>query len=60
MDLPDRARPYLQQAIDSQQAPDGAAMLAASAVDAMLKKKGLTDGSLYTRIDKAIQQNILT
>lgn len=51
--LPDRARAYLQQAMQSVHAPAGAVMLAASAVDAMLKHKSYTDGTLNTRINKA-------
>ena len=39
-DIPEPARTYLKQAIDSEHAPDGAAMLACSAVDAMLKTLG--------------------
>lgn len=35
-------------------------MLAASAVDSMLKAKGYLDGSLYKRIDKAVAQNLIT
>jgi hypothetical protein len=35
-------------------------MLAASAVDAMLKAKNYTEGSLYRRIDKASQDNVIT
>jgi hypothetical protein len=35
-------------------------MLAASAVDAMLKAKGLKDGSLYSRIDKAAADHLIT
>src|SRR5205809_7840868 len=37
--IPARARSYLDQAISSLHAPAGAVMLAASAVDAMLKSK---------------------
>jgi hypothetical protein len=59
-DIPERARNYLGQAIGSIHAPDGAAMLAGSAVDAMLKAKGLTEGSVYKRIDQAVEQHILT
>jgi len=51
--VPERARTFLAQAINRLSSPAGAVMLAASAVDAMLKAKGLPDGSLYTRIDKA-------
>lgn len=35
-------------------------MLAASAVDAMLKAKGYEDGSLYDRIDKAASDHCIT
>ena len=35
-------------------------MLAASAVDAMLKLRGLTEGSLYARIEKAAEQHLIT
>jgi hypothetical protein len=35
-------------------------MLSASAVDAMLKEKGLTDGKLYTRIDDAVRRHLIT
>lgn len=59
-DLPDTARTYLQQAMDSLHAPAGAVMLAASAVDAMLKAKGYTEGSLYSRIDQAAKDHLIT
>ena len=58
--LPDRAKEYLEQAINSINAPAGAVMLAASSVDAMLKAKGLTEGSLYARIKKAAEQHLIT
>ncbi|MFP7754144.1 DUF4145 domain-containing protein [Thermodesulfobacteriota bacterium B35] len=58
--LPERARQYLEQAINSINAPAGAVMLAASAVDAMLKAKGLKEGSLYTRIKKAAEEHLIT
>jgi hypothetical protein len=35
-------------------------MLAASAVDAMLKAKGYKNGSLYSRIDKAAEDHAIT
>ena len=35
-------------------------MLAASAVDSMLKEKKYTNGSLYSRIDKAAQDHLIT
>jgi hypothetical protein len=59
-EIPERARTYLAQAIESIHAPDGAAMLAGSSVDAMLKEKGLSEGSVYSRIDKAVEQGVLT
>ncbi len=59
-DLPEKAANYLKQAMAAVHAPDGAVMLAGSAVDAMLKAKKLTDGSVYARIDEAVKQGILT
>lgn len=58
--LPEKARTYLRQALNSLSAPAGAVMLAASAVDAMLKGKGLKEGSLYSRIDKAATDHLIT
>nr|AWM01287.1 DUF4145 domain-containing protein [Bradyrhizobium amphicarpaeae] len=59
-DIPEPARTYLQQAYETLHAPDAAAVMAGSAVDAMLKVRGLTNGSLYSRIDEALSQNLLT
>ncbi|MPT01615.1 MAG: DUF4145 domain-containing protein [Pseudomonas sp.] len=58
--IPGRAKAYLEQAIKSLQAPAGAVILAASSVDAMLKEKGLKDGSLYKRIGEAAAQHLIT
>jgi hypothetical protein len=58
--IPARAREYLAQAAASRQAPAGAVILAASAVDAMLKGKGYTSGSLYSRIDQAAKDQVIT
>lgn len=58
--IPERARTYLNQAINSLSSPAGAVMLAASSVDAMLKAKDLKDGSLYSRIDKAAAEHLIT
>lgn len=58
--LPERAKQYLAQALDSISAPSGAVMLAASSVDAMLKAKNLKTGSLYKRIDEAVEANMIT
>ncbi|MBS3850488.1 DUF4145 domain-containing protein [Devosia sp. BSSL-BM10] len=59
-DIPEPARTFLQQAYETLHAPDAAAVMAGSAVDAMLKAHDLTEGSLYSRIDTALKQNILT
>lgn len=60
-DIPDTARRYLQQAYDTLHAPDAAAVMAGSAVDAMLKTLGYGNGaSLYLRIDKALEDGHLT
>lgn len=58
--LPTKVKAYLQQAIDSVYAPAGSVMLCASAVDEMLKEKGYKDGKLYSRINKASQDGLLT
>ena len=59
-DWPERAQRYITQAVEALAAPDGAVMLAGSAVDAMLKEKGLTEGSVYSRIEKAVETHLLT
>lgn len=59
-DIPERPRTFLQQALESLHAPSGAVMLAASAVDAMLKAKGYTEGSLYARIETAAKDYVIT
>lgn len=59
-DIPEIAGQYLQQAIDSRHTPAGAVLLAACSVDAMLKVKGLREGSLFSRIDKAANDHVIT
>jgi hypothetical protein len=59
-ELPERARKYLQQAYETLHAPDAAVVMAASAIDAMLKEKGYTKGTLYERIEKAVADHVLT
>ena len=59
-DLPHKAGSLLQQALDSLHAPAGAVMLAASAVDAMLKQRGLANGTLNLRIKQAADQHLIT
>jgi Domain of unknown function (DUF4145) len=58
--ISERARTYLDQAINTLHAPPGSIMLSASSVDAMLKAKGYKTGSLYARIDKAKDDNLIT
>ena len=58
--IPEPAKTYLQQAIESQHAPSGAIMLAASSVDSMLKNKGYKEGVLKSRIDKAAEDHLIT
>jgi DNA-directed RNA polymerase subunit RPC12/RpoP len=60
LEIPERPRAYLKQASESIHAPAGAVMLAASAVDSMLKAKGYAEGSLYVRIDKAAADHVIT
>jgi len=58
--IPEPARDYLRQALNSLHAPAGSVMLCASAVDAMLKSKGYTKGSLFSRIDQAKDDHLIT
>lgn len=59
-DIPVQARNFLTQALESLNAPSGAIMLAGSAVDAMLKAKGYTSGSLYSSIEDAAAKHLIT
>lgn len=58
--IPPRARNYLQQAIDTVHSPSASIMVAASSIDAMLKAINYTEGSLYSRIDKAATDHHIT
>jgi len=58
--IPNPAKEYLKQAIDSLHAPAGSIMLSASSVDAMLKAKGYTEGGMYPRINKATEDHLIT
>jgi Domain of unknown function (DUF4145) len=40
--------------------PRASVVMSAGAVDAMLKARGLTEGSLYTRIGEAVTSTLLT
>ncbi|MCG6146593.1 DUF4145 domain-containing protein [Leptospira bandrabouensis] len=59
-ELPDRAKSYLEQAINSLSAPAGSVMLTASCVDSMLKEKGYKEGTLFQRINKAAEEHLIT
>jgi DNA-directed RNA polymerase subunit RPC12/RpoP len=58
--IPPTAHCYLTQALQSLHAPAGAVMLAASAVDSMLKSKNYKTGSLYSRIEQASKDHVIT
>ena len=58
--IPDRARDYLSQAQQTLAQAAASIVMSASAVDAMLKKLGLRDGSLYVRIDEAAAKHLIT
>jgi hypothetical protein len=58
--IPEAARRFLSQAQESLHVPDGAVMLAASAVDSLLKAKDYRDGTLHARIKKAVDDHLLT
>ncbi len=58
--IPAKPREFLEQAIACLHSPAGAVMLAASAVDSMLKEKGYKDDSLFKRIDLAAKNHIIT
>ncbi|PAU94368.1 hypothetical protein CK503_06065 [Aliifodinibius salipaludis] len=58
--LPKKAKKYLKQAKNSLHAPSGCVILCASAVDDMLKQRDYVKGSLYSRINKAAEDGILT
>ncbi|PAW77994.1 MAG: hypothetical protein B9S32_08840 [Verrucomicrobia bacterium Tous-C9LFEB] len=60
VNIPQRPRDYLMQANESLHTPAASIMVAASAVDAMLKVKGYKDGSLYERIEKAATEHLIT
>ena len=58
--VPERAKEYLSQAMATIHAPAGSLMLSASAVDAMLKAKGYSEGALNTRIKQAAENHLIT
>jgi DNA-directed RNA polymerase subunit RPC12/RpoP len=58
--IPERPREFLRQASESLSQPAASIMVCASAVDAMLKDKGLKDGTLFHRIDRAASEHLIT
>jgi hypothetical protein len=58
--IPTRPREYLRQARDLLTQPASSVTLAGSAVDAMLKEKGLKEGRLYERIHDAVTQHLIS
>jgi hypothetical protein len=58
--LPETPKRFLRQAHETLGSPNAATVMAASAVDAMLKELGYTEGSVYARIDPAVNDNKLT
>lgn len=59
-DIPAEPLDYLRQAAETLNSPRASVVTSAGAVDAMLKARGLTDGTLYKRIDEAAATGILT
>ncbi len=58
--FPPRAKAFFEQAVQSLNAPAGAVMLASSAVAAMLKEVGYSEGSLYSRIEQAADDKVIS
>jgi hypothetical protein len=58
--IPERVVHFLKQAYDTMHAPSASIVVAAAAVDAMLKSIGYKDGNLYKRIEKAASDHLIT
>ncbi|MBJ2250527.1 DUF4145 domain-containing protein [Pseudomonas sp. MF6784] len=58
--VPARAKHFLEEALGCMHTPSAALVMAASSVDAMLKVKELKEGSLYSRIEQAVQKHMIT
>lgn len=58
--IPNPARIYLMQAIDTVHSSAASVMVANSAIDAMLKEKYYKDGWLYDRINLARDDHLIT
>lgn len=59
-DIPPKAANFLTQARETLSSPSASVTMSASAVDAMLKARNYKDGSLYTRINQAQADHLLT
>jgi len=59
-DIPEEPLDYLKQAAETLSSPRASVLMSAGAIDAMLKAKGLADGKLYPRIERAVEQHLLT
>lgn len=59
-DIPPTAARYLTQARETLASPAASVLMAAAAVDAMLKERGYKDGKLHSRIQKAETEGVLT
>ncbi len=58
--IPEKASNYLLQAIESVNTPFASILLCSSALDSMFKEIGYKDGNLYSRINKAEEENKIT
>jgi hypothetical protein len=58
--IPDRVRARLEQALETLSSPSASIMTSASAVDLMLKHLNYKSGSLYARIDAAVNDHRIT
>jgi hypothetical protein len=58
--FPPRAKAFFEQAVSSLNAPAGAVMLAASSVSAMLKEVGYSEGSLFSRLEQAADDKVIS
>lgn len=58
--VPKSARSYLEEAIEAVSSPTASILVCNSSIDEMLKLKGYTVGSLYSRIDQAVKSHLLT
>ncbi len=58
--IPEKAKAFLSQSLETIHAPAGSIMLSASSIDAMLKDKGYKEGTLYKRIEQAAKDHLIT